>query len=134
MLAPVVSITHFAAAIELSEYRTRQLIARFEIPCLDADGIVLVDAGIGERVVRRALGNLAGDAVHRARGGDLAQRVVTPFISTADAKADEPITPPASDFDSENIEEALRAALAEHGGLLSYPLYREWCMTQGRRP
>jgi hypothetical protein len=75
VLAPVLPITTFAAALDLSEYRTRDLVARFEIPYLDADGLVLVDAGIGERVVRRALGDAVGDAVHHARGGDPAQRV-----------------------------------------------------------
>jgi hypothetical protein len=41
---------------------------------------------------------------------------------------------PAVDLDWENIEAVLRAALAAHGGLLSYPLYRQSCFAAGHRP
>src|SRR6185437_4254069 len=131
VLAPVLPISRLAATLELSEQRFRELIDRLEIPHLDADGIVLVDAGICERAARRALGDDAGDAVHRARGGDPARRVAVP--ATALRAAKQP-TPTELDLDWENVEEVLRAALAEHGCVLSYPLYRRWCAVHGQRP
>jgi hypothetical protein len=130
VLAPVLPITTFAATLEASDYRTREFIARFEIPYLEADGLVLVDAGVGERVARRAFGDRFGDAVHHARGGHPTQRAATP---TAKA-GDEPPATPKDALDWENIEKVLRAAIAEYGGLLSYPLYRQWCFDGGRRP
>ena len=127
VLAPVLPIARLAAALELSEPRVRDLIDRLEIPHLDAEGIVLVDAGIGERAVRRSFGAEAGDAVHRARGGD-------PARPAAALRTDEQPTAPALKLDWGNIEEVLRAALAQYGGLLSYPLYRIWCVAHGQPP
>ena len=129
MLSPVLTLSDIARALDMSVYRTRDFLARFEIPCLEAESVLLVDAGICERAARRALGQAKGEAIHRARGGPPAidEPVGSPVPPAATAAA-------SVVLEFENVEEMLCEALEANGGVLSMPLYRAWAESTGRKP
>jgi hypothetical protein len=117
-----------ARALKMDARQAAAFVRAHGIPLQDIGGKVLVDAGVCERVVRRELGESAARAIHAERDrGDEPRRARDNVVR----EGPPPSSPQSGD---ETVEEMLIEAIRAHGGVLSYPLYRDWAHQTGRKP